>query len=235
MNKLIQPILVEFPLEGEWWTPSTPGTKIPSHGSDMLGQRYAYDFMMVDWSEKKKPYRRKNWQYYLMGMPLSQWYGWGQNVYAPCNGKIIEVKDGLRERQRLHFFTDLFAVLKNSLFGNLKKLHPLLGNYIIMQTENSFAFFAHFQTSSICVTEGQEVKAGDVLGRVGHSGNSTAPHLHFHLMDNADILVAKGLPCAFKKYELFQDGIWTDVIDSIPTAQDRIRGYSQSNQKEEQK
>jgi hypothetical protein len=31
--------------------------------------------------------------YYLLGMPLSKWYGWGQNIYAPCDGKIITMKD----------------------------------------------------------------------------------------------------------------------------------------------
>ena len=224
MNELSHPILVEFPLEGEWWAPNTPGTKVPSHGTDMLGQRYAYDFVMVDWSKKKKPFKCNNWQYYVMGIPLPEWYGWGQSVYAPCDGKIIKATDGISERQRLHFCTDLFVVLKNSFFGNLDKLNPILGNHIIMQTENAFAFFAHFQKDSICVTEGQEVKAGEVLGRVGHSGNSTAPHLHFQLMDDADILVAKGLPCAFKRFERFQDDIWVGVVDGIPTAEDRIRG-----------
>jgi murein DD-endopeptidase MepM/ murein hydrolase activator NlpD len=165
-----------------------------------------------------------------MGMPLSEWYGWGQNVYAPCNGKIIMAKDGLKERQRLHLLTDLFVVLRNAFFFNPAKhdLQRLAGNYIIMQTENAFAFFAHFQLNSICVTEGQEVKAGELIGRVGHSGNSTAPHLHFHLMDSADLHTAKGVPCAFKRYERFQDGVWEVRNNDIPTTQDRVRGFSRS-------
>ena len=226
MNELNNPIVVDFPLDGEWFAPSTPGTKIPSHGTDMLGQRYAYDFMMVDWTKNKKPFKGSNWKYYLLGMPLSQWYGWGQNVYAPCNGRIVVAKDGIKERQRLHILTDLLVVLKNGLLFDPKKsdLHRVVGNYIIMQIENAYACFVHFQTGSICVTEGQEVDAGELIGRVGHSGNSTAPHLHFHLMDNADPLSAKGVPCAFKRYERFQDGTWEEVINGIPTAQDRIRG-----------
>ena len=45
------PIVVNLPLYGELFVPNTPGTKVPSHGTDMLGQRYAYDFMMVDWTK----------------------------------------------------------------------------------------------------------------------------------------------------------------------------------------
>ena len=231
MNE-IQPVLVDFPLEGEWWVPHTPGTKIPSHGFDQLGQRYAYDFLMVDWSQNKKPYECKRWHYYLLGVPISKWHGWGKNVFAPCDGKIIFAKDGLKERQRLHFLTDLFVVLKNAFFFNPEKhdLHAVLGNYIIMRTENAFAFFAHFQTNSISVTEGQEIKAGELLGRVGHSGNSTAPHLHFHLMDSSDLLTANGVHCAFKRYERFQDGTWEEVNNAVPTAKDRIRGVCREKQ-----
>lgn len=43
-----EPIIVEFPLRGEWHSPNTPGTKIPSHGTNKLGSRYAYDFIQVD-------------------------------------------------------------------------------------------------------------------------------------------------------------------------------------------
>jgi hypothetical protein len=55
MNELNNPVIINLPLDGEWWVPNTHVTKIPSHGTDLLGQRYAYDFMMVDWSNNKKP------------------------------------------------------------------------------------------------------------------------------------------------------------------------------------
>ena len=42
------PVLVDFPLRGEWITPNTPGKRVPSHGTDILGQRYAYDFVGLE-------------------------------------------------------------------------------------------------------------------------------------------------------------------------------------------
>ncbi len=90
-------------------------------------------------------------------------------------------------------------------------------------SEHVYAAFAHLQTGSVAVSVGQVVKKGDVLGKVGHSGNSTAPHLHFQLMDNSNLLLARGIPCAFEQYELFQDGEWKTVYGRVPTDKDRIR------------
>lgn len=54
-------VIVEFPLRGEWMAPNTPGKKVPSHGTDQLGERYAFDFLQVDW---------------------------GKEIYAPCDGFV---------------------------------------------------------------------------------------------------------------------------------------------------
>ncbi len=226
LNELSDPICVDFPLRGEWFAPNTPAKRIPSHGTDALGQRYAFDFVMANWSGKKKFFFRGSpWRYYLLGMPLARWFGWGQNVYAPCDGKILSVKDGLKERQTVHLLVDLLIAIKNASFFDPHKhdLQTVAGNYIIMQAGEIFVALAHFQKDSICVSEGQQIQAGDLLGKVGHSGNSTAPHLHFQLMDRPDWLTAKGIPCAFKRYERFTESGWEEVLGGIPSDQDRIR------------
>src|SRR4029450_794074 len=56
----------------------------------------------------------------------------------------------------------------------------------------AFAVFAHLAPGTVSLATGQEVRVGDLIGRVGHTGNSTAPHLHFQLMDASDPLRAKG-------------------------------------------
>ena len=49
------PIIVEFPLRGEWKAANSPGDKVPSHGTNKLATRYAYDFIQVDWNRPGKP------------------------------------------------------------------------------------------------------------------------------------------------------------------------------------
>jgi murein DD-endopeptidase MepM/ murein hydrolase activator NlpD len=98
----------------------------------------------------------------------------------------------------------------------------LAGNHVIMATGGTYALYAHLAPGSVAVTSGQQVRAGEVLGRVGHSGNSTAPHLHFQLMDSADPLRARGIPCAFAAYLVERDGQWQRVEGGIPHRRERI-------------
>ena len=227
MKKIEKPIIVEFPLRGEWLAPNTPGTKIPSHGTDALGSRFAYDFLQVDWERKGRPnYRIHPLRYLFFGAKLTDCHCWGQNVYAPCDGQIIDAADGYNERSRIHILPDLFVAIKNALFFDPRKddLQKVAGNYVIMRcSDNVYAALVHFQRDSVRVSKGQYVKKGDLLGNVGHSGNSTAPHLHFQLMDSGNMSDAKGLPCAFESYELFKDNEWKTINNGVPTNKDRIR------------
>jgi len=222
-----KPIIVGFPLRGEWLSPNTPGTRIPSHGTNQLGTRYAYDFIQVDWERKGWPaYRVRLLQYLFFGVPLNEYYCWGQKVYAPCDGIVIQAEDGYKERERTNFLSDMSNAYKNAHYFDPKKddIQSVAGNYTIMKCgDQVYAALVHLQTGSIQVSVGQGVKKGEIIGRVGHSGNSFAPHLHFQLMDSSDISTANGLPCAFEQYEVFQDGEWHEVVNGIPTDKDRIR------------
>ncbi len=105
-------------------------------------------------------------------------------------------------------------------------LHRVMGNYVILKCDDVYAGFAHLTTGSVAVEAGQQVRVGDTLGRVGHTGNSTAPHLHFQLMDGPDPLTARGVPCAFREYEVWRDGGWRRVEHAIPRDTDRIRSVA---------
>ncbi len=227
MKGFANPVIIGFPLRGEWLAPNTPGKKIPSHGTNQLGARYAFDFIQVDWARTGRPFYHSNMlQYLFFGIPLNKCYSWGQEVYAPCDGEIIKAEDGYKERPRVHLASDLFVALKNAYTFNPEKDEPqsVAGNYIIIKcSDHAYAAFAHLQMGSITVSAGQSVKKGDVLGKVGHSGNSTAPHLHFQLMDSSDLYSAKGIPCAFEQYELFQEDEWKTVYNCVPSNTDRIR------------
>ncbi len=86
-----------------------------------------------------------------------------------------------------------------------------------------YALFAHAQTGSLQVAQGDSVTVGQHIANVGHSGNSTAPHLHFHLMDSLDLVTTRGILCAFREYEVLEGGTWRTVRNGIPKATERIR------------
>jgi hypothetical protein len=221
------PVVVDFPLRGEWTAPNTPGTRIPSHGSDLLGERYAYDFVRTA-AETEPPrfYRPSPLHYLLVGVRLQDCYGWGQPIYAAAAGTIVQAADGWPERDPVHPARDAALMLKNARdfnAGRVTDLRLLAGNYLIIETGDGYAVYAHAQTGSIQVSPGERVVTGQLLAKVGHSGNSTAPHLHFHLMDSPDPRKAQGILCCFRQYDVFQGGAWRPVQDGIPKATDRIR------------
>ena len=75
----------------------------------------------------------------------------------------------------------------------------------------------------MAVRVGQDMDAGDVMGRLGHTGNSTAPHLHAQLMDGPEPLTARGVPFVFRAYEVETEVGWVRVEGAVPKATDRIR------------
>jgi murein DD-endopeptidase MepM/ murein hydrolase activator NlpD len=130
------------------------------------------------------------------------------------------------ERNPVNLVRDASIMIKNARAINSEQpvdYRSLAGNFIIIESDTVYAVYAHAQTGSIDVSPGDKVVAGQLLANVGHSGNSTAPHLHFQLMDAADPWKAQGIPCCFRAYEVLQDGTWQRVQNGIPKATDRIR------------
>ncbi|MFT0859248.1 M23 family metallopeptidase [Ancylobacter sp. G4_0304] len=75
------------------------------------------------------------------------------------------------------------------------------GNMLVVDIGGgAYAFYAHLQRGSLKVGLGDRVKTGDVIGLLGNTGNSTAPHLHFHVMDGPSPLNASGLPYVFTRF-----------------------------------
>jgi drug/metabolite transporter (DMT)-like permease len=223
-------IVVDFPLRGEWTAASTPAERIPSHGTDQLGQRYAFDFVRIDRS-------RRGWKFYrtpvarslVLGAALKDCFGWAQPICSPFDGTVVAAADGQAERDPVHIVRDLAVALKNGFTFDPRKasfdLRRLAGNHVIIRRRDTeiYAFLAHARCGSIRVTPGQEVRTGELLAEVGHSGNSTAPHLHFQLMDSLDVLTAHGLPCRFREYEALGVDGWTVTTGGVPAKREFVR------------
>src|SRR5262249_28422511 len=95
-----------------------------------------------------------------------------------------DLKDGLAENAGSNERSSREVTLDN-----------VVGNYIVLDLGHGrFALYAHLIPGSLKVKAGGTVKAGDVLARLGNSGNSDAPHLHFQLMDANSPLASEGIP-----------------------------------------
>jgi murein DD-endopeptidase MepM/ murein hydrolase activator NlpD len=101
------------------------------------------------------------------------------------DGTVVSASDGTPDRERISMARDLFRLL---LFG--PKMAPpfsaLGGNYVILKCGDVYPLFAHLKRGSVCVHPGDIVRSGDPLGKVGNSGSSLQPHLHFQVMNTPD-------------------------------------------------
>jgi murein DD-endopeptidase MepM/ murein hydrolase activator NlpD len=194
----------------------------------MFGQRFAYDFCKFDATDEKniRWHRESKWRSLLLGVRLEQALSWSQPILSPFDAEVIEAYDGWRERNPVHIVRDLVVAIKNGIRTNHTSnadLVPLLGNYLILKGRGTYCLIAHARCGSLKVQVGAKVSEGEKVAEVGHSGNSTAPHLHFQLMDRAELIHAKGVPCAFRNYEAYDGGAWTGVREGIPNRMQRIR------------
>jgi len=204
---------------------TTPATRVPSHGTDMLGQRFAYDLLKVDRRKGVNFHPKGPLRGLILGGRTSECYAWGASIHAPFDGEVVRASDGMLERDWIYPVREAARMIRNGLTFEPSKIPSILGNHVLIRSGDGtvYAGFAHLAPGTVAVVEGQRVSTGDLIGRVGHTGNSTSPHLHFQLMDSPDLMSARGIPCAFREYEVERDGVWVRVTNAIPGRRDRIR------------
>lgn len=224
------PVVVDFPLRGEWCATNTPAERVPSHGTDYFGQRYAYDFVRMDetctWSYPGNA--RILLRHFTTGLPASTFYCWDEPVHAAFPGRVAAAGDGWPDRTWVQALWELIRVSFAPPINSPEDHRPLAGNFVILEGDGVFAFYGHLRSGSVGVGPGDEVAAGRIIGNVGNSGNSTMPHLHFHLMNGADPLLAKGVPCAFRGYDRWAASEWHAVDAGMPGALERVRSREKS-------
>lgn len=76
------------------------------------------------------------------------------------------------------------------------------GNHVVLDLGNGrYGFYAHLTKGSVLVAPGDRVSAGQVVAKLGNRGNSSGPHLHFHVMDGPSALGSEGLPFVLTTFE----------------------------------
>ena len=102
-----------------------------------------------------------------------------------------------------------FARLQKEQAVRLSKGLPVIaGNYVMIDHgKKEYSLYAHLQPGSVRAHVGDQVKAGDVIGKLGSSGNSTEPHLHFQICDEPNPLMSAGIPMNFSNVTIQ----WADL------------------------
>jgi Peptidase family M23 len=165
---------------------------LPINGQIWLAQRYAVDYEQLDAADRIYNGPPQNNESYTI---------YGAEAIAVADATVHTVIDDIPENIPGEFPENI-------------TLEEADGNAVILDLgDEKYALYAHFQPGSICVTEGDQVTRGDVLGLVGNSGNSIAPHLHFHVMNRPLSLASNGLPYTIDSYTLLGATPGTEAFD----------------------
>ena len=199
------PVEVALPFAGRWLAMNSPARRVPSHGVDLLGQRYAIDFVGVD--ERHRDASVADWRTLVATEPPERFVAFGRPILAPADGVVVAVHDGEPDHAARRSQLALVPYMLGQA-GRLRKgPAAIAGNHVVVELRAGvFAALVHLRRGSLRVAVGDAVVTGQQLGECGNSGNSTQPHVHVQLMDSADLAVARGVPVAFRGYREWVGG-----------------------------
>ena len=178
-------ISVSPPLRGDKLLGIIAHTPQTIDGRLSHAQRYAIDFARLNQAGDNvfdgDPLRNESYAIY------------GDEIFAAAPGTIVAIRNDMAENTPP---TEPPFTTYDDVAGNRVVQH--LGG-------DRYALYAHMQPGSVRVNVGQRVERGQVLGLVGNTGGSSAPHLHFQIMDGSggpSALDANGLPYVFDRFTL---------------------------------
>jgi murein DD-endopeptidase MepM/ murein hydrolase activator NlpD len=129
------------------------------------------------------------------GSRNEDYFGFGRPVLAPEAGTVVRARSDLADNRPGEVPS---ADFYRAIADREERLAAVAGNVVIVDHgAGEFSVLGHLQRGSVRVRAGDRVARGQVVGRVGNSGNSTAPHLHYHLMDGPLLFRSDGLPATF--------------------------------------
>lgn len=184
---------MQLPFKGLWTVYWGGDNMEQNYHVDNTAQKNAFDIFIYD--EKGSTHKGT-------GASNEDYYCFGEALYAPCDGEVVLVVDGI----------------KDNVPGTLNPVY-VPGNTVIIKTATGeYVFMAHFKQNSIVVKQNQIIKVGEKLGLTGNSGNSSEPHLHFHLQNVEDMIKATGAKCFFDQLKV--NGVLK--LDYSPVKGDKI-------------
>ena len=125
------------------------------------------------------------------GSAVDQWFGYGAEVRSVADGTVVYARDDMPDQA------------PGATVRGIDRPEDFGGNQVIVQTApDVYAFYAHLQPGSVAVRVGDTVTTGQPVGRLGNSGHSTAPHLHFGLLETPNDVTGMAVPFAIDDWTL---------------------------------
>jgi murein DD-endopeptidase MepM/ murein hydrolase activator NlpD len=154
---------------------------LPLDGVLRLSQRFAIDWERIDSENRIVRGDLRDVRSYRI---------YGEPVLAVADGTVAGARDDLPDQTP--------GALPDGL-----PLDDADGNFVLLDIGGgAYVNYAHLRPGSVRVRAGDRVRRGDHLGDVGNTGNTTAPHLHLHVMDGPSVLAANGLPYVFEAFTI---------------------------------
>lgn len=197
-----EPAVIAPPLDGPRWLDGNSCCEMTAHRmalNPLNGQLWAAERFAIDYVQLSPDGTAFSGD---ASRPESYPY-FGADIHAVADGAVVTVLDGLPEQVAGRSPTDL-------------PLEQYGGNHIVQDIgDGNYAFYAHLKTGTVKVKPGDQLKSGQVIANLGNTGNSDAPHLHFHVMSTPDPLMSNGLPFVFKSFKLDGRLASLDGLDPI--------------------
>lgn len=186
-----KPLIIGPPLAGAGWVAANGccnpdithrGSVQSVNGALYDSQRFAIDWMRLDEQGRLVHGDESD---------VHNYTDYGADVLAVANAKVVSVLNNLDDQ----------------VPGRLPEpssitIETVDGNHVVLDLGGGrFAFYAHLQKNSIKVRPGDAVKKGAVLGKLGNTGNTSAPHLHFHIMNRPSPMAADGIPYLIEAFD----------------------------------
>ncbi len=199
MNYVAAPIQVSRalrvigpPLKGNLWVATNGccgagsvhrGAGLAVNGGIYFAQRFAIDWMRLDDGGR-----------FVRGdaSDVHNYTSYGADIIAVADGTVVDALNNLDDQKPGQLPDPKTITVEN-----------VDGNHVVLDLGGgAYAFYAHMIKDSVVVHKGEHVKRGQLLGKLGNSGNTSAPHLHFHLMDGPSVLGSQGIPYEIDSFAL---------------------------------
>jgi hypothetical protein len=172
-------------------------------GRRSISSRYATDWFLTDgkiYKWHKGDAHDKN-----------SYYSYGQPVFAVGDGIIVAARDGMPDNYPgpVEDFRRAVSLTFETALGNM---------FVLDLGGGQFAHYGHLQPGSLRVKPGDRVRSGDVLARIGVSGDPNVPHLHFEVTTSAKPLAGEGVPYVIDQFRVMSsDGAWSTRTRELPS------------------